>query len=292
MTGAPDFVLPTDKPEGPTSHDVVAMARKALGTRRVGHTGTLDPFASGLLILCVGRATRLSEYISGLDKTYEATARLGRTTDTLDRDGQVLEDRSGWQDVTEGMIEEALGAFRGEIEQVPPQFSAKKVDGVRMHHRARRGEHVDLQPCAVTIHSLQLLGFERPNVHFRVRCSSGTYIRAIARDLGEALGLGAHLAALRRIAVGAFRVDAAVGVARLGDEYAVDRARIDPLQALGHLRALEVDDESAARLAHGQKIRLDGDVPSGLVTVANAGTLLAVAEVDDGVLCPRKVFVS
>ena len=292
MTSAPDFVLRTDKPEGPTSHDVVAMARKALGTRRIGHTGTLDPFASGLLILCVGRATRLAEYISGLDKTYEATVRLGRTTDTLDCDGEVLETRAGWEDVSEHVIEDALAAFRGEIQQVPPQFSAKTVDGVRMHRRARRGEHVDLDPCAVTIHSMELVGIEGPDVRLRVQCSSGTYIRSIARDLGEALGVGAHLAALRRIAVGSFGVAEAVGVGELSDRDAVDRARVDPLHALAHLPSVEVDDESAVRLGHGQRVRLDEGAPSGLVTVANAGALVAVAEVDDGVLCPRKVFIS
>ena len=160
MTVMPDFVLPVDKPEGPTSHDVVAQARKALGIRKVGHTGTLDPFASGLLILCVGRATRLAEYLSGLDKTYEATAKLGITTDTLDRDGKVLEDRVGWRELAEPAVAEALSTFQGEIEQVPPQFSAKKVDGVAMHRRARRGEQVRLEPCVVTVHSIELLAME------------------------------------------------------------------------------------------------------------------------------------
>ena len=292
MTVMPDFVLPVDKPEGPTSHDVVAQARKALGIRKVGHTGTLDPFASGLLILCVGRATRLAEYLSGLDKTYEATAKLGITTDTLDRDGEVLEDRVGWRELAEPAVAEALRTFQGEIEQVPPQFSAKKVEGVAMHRRARRGEQVRLEPCVVTVHSIELLAMELPEIRFRVRCSSGTYLRSIARDLGEELGVGAHLTALRRITIGAFGVDGAIGVEQLADTAAVDGVRIDPLAALGHLPAVEVGEEEAGRLAHGQRLRLDEAAPNGLVAVANAGALLAVAEIDDGLLSPRKVFVS
>jgi tRNA pseudouridine55 synthase len=292
MTVMPDFVLPVDKPEGPTSHDVVAQARKALGIRKIGHTGTLDPFASGLLILCVGRATRLAEYLSGLDKTYEATAKLGITTDTLDRDGEVLEDREGWRELAEPAVAEALSTFQGEIEQVPPQFSAKKVDGVAMHRRARRGEQVRLEPCVVTVHSIELLAMELPEIRFRVRCSSGTYLRSIDRDLGEELGVGAHLTALRRITIGAFGVDGAIGVEQLADTAAVDGVRIDPLAALGHLPAVEVGEEEAGRLAHGQRLRLDEAAPNGLVAVANAGALLAVAEIDDGLLSPRKVFVS
>ena len=292
MTVMPDFVLPVDKPEGPTSHDVVAQARKVLGIRKVGHTGTLDPFASGLLILCVGRATRLAEYLSGLDKTYEATAKLGITTDTLDRDGKVLEDRVGWRELAEPAVAEALSTFQGEIEQVPLQFSAKKVDGVAMHRRARRGEQVRLEPCVVTVHSIELLAMELPEIRFRVRCSSGTYLRSIARDLGEELGVGAHLTALRRITIGAFGVDGAIGVGQLADTAAVDGVRIDPLAALGHLPAVEVGEEEAGRLAHGQRLRLDEAAPNGLVAVANAGALLAVAEIDDGLLSPRKVFVS
>ena len=161
-----------------------------------------------------------------------------------------------------------------------------------MHRRARRGEHVDLDPCAVTIQVMELVGIEGPDVRLRVQCSSGTYIRSIARDLGEALGVGAHLAALRRIAVGSFGVAEAVGIGELSDGDAVDRARVDPLHALAHLPSLEVNDDSAVRLGHGQRVRLDEGAPSGLVTVANAGVLVAVAEVDDGVLCPRKVFIA
>ena len=138
MTGL-DIILPLDKPEGPTSHDVVAMARRALGIRKVGHTGTLDPFASGLLLLCIGKATRIAEHLTGLAKSYEAVARLGITTDTEDRHGEAGEECPGWSELTREAVVSTMQAFKGDIDQVPPQFSAKKVDGVAMHRRARRG---------------------------------------------------------------------------------------------------------------------------------------------------------
>ena len=290
MTARPDFVLPVDKPEGPTSHDVVDAARRALRTRKIGHTGTLDPFASGLLVLCVGRATRLAEYLSGLDKTYEAVARLGVATDTLDREGSVVASSDGWSSLSEETVTGALASFAGEIEQVPPQFSAKKVDGESMHRRARRGERVDLRACAVTIHSIELIAFEPPEVGFRIRCSSGTYIRAIARDLGAALGVGAHLTALRRTSIGPLTVGSAIRVDQLGDADAVERARIELLEAVAHLPSVSVDDDGAARLAHGQKISTSSPPTNGAVAVALGDRLVALAEVADGRLCPRKVF--
>jgi len=286
-----DFVLPVDKPEGPTSHDVVAAARKALGERRVGHTGTLDPFASGLLILCVGKATRLAEYFSGLDKEYEAEARLGVSTDTLDRDGEVIAESEGWTEVTEERLEAALGALRGEIQQVPPQFSAKKVDGQRAYKSARDGRRVDLPPVPVTVHELTLTGIELPLVRFRVRCSSGTYVRALARDLGEALGVGAHLTALRRTAVGAWSVAGAVSLDQLSDPSRVAGAAVPPLEALAHLPTLEVDSASAGRLAHGQVVELP-EPAAGVVAVAHEGALIAVGEADEGVIRPKKVFAA
>lgn len=292
MIPAPDYVLPVDKPEGPTSHDVVDAARRGLGTRKIGHTGTLDPFASGLLILCVGRATRLAEYLSGLDKTYEAVARLGVSTDTLDREGEVVEASDGWRRLSPEAVGDALRSFEGEIEQTPPQFSAKKVGGVPMHRRARRGEHVELEACAVTIHSIELFGLDLPDVRFRVRCSSGTYIRSIAGDLGDALGVGAHLTALRRTSIGTVGVEGAISLEELGEPATVGRARIELLQAVGHLPSVSVGDGDAARLAHGQKLRVAASPTDGPVAVVTRDRLLAVAEVRDGVLSPRKVFAS
>jgi len=288
----PDFVLPVDKPEGPTSHDVVGAVRRALGRRRVGHTGTLDPFASGLLLVCVGRATRLAEYLSGLDKVYEAVVRLGEATDTLDRDGQVIEVRDGWKDMDPGRIETALGRLRGRQEQVPPVYSAKKVAGEPAHRRVRRGENVELAPSTVTVHVLELTSLELPVIGLRVACSSGTYVRALARDIGDLLGVGAHLLGLRRTAIGGFGVAGALGVPDLENEEAVARAAVEPLRALRHLPTFAVDAAEAALLTHGQPIRLDDDLPGGLVAVAHEGSLLAVGQSSSGLLRPRKVFGS
>jgi len=308
---AGDFILPVDKPEGPTSHDVVAVARRALGTRRIGHTGTLDPFASGLLLLCVGRATRLAEYLSGFDKSYLASARLGTSTDTLDREGAAVSEGVDVGGVRQADVEAALHRFVGAVDQVPPQFSAKKVDGEAMHRKARRGEHVELPPVSVTIHSIDVVSWTPPDVVFSVRCSTGTYIRAIARDLGDVLGTGAHLTELRRTTVGAFDVARAIGLDDLADEGAVEQARISPLAAMAHLPAVALDADGARRLLHGQRIRVaaakdiadasdSADAPDIAVTtelavgerviVAHEGDLLAIAELDDGLLRPRKVF--
>lgn len=290
--GAGDFVLPVDKSEGPTSHDVVARARKALGTRRIGHTGTLDPFATGLLVLCVGKATRLAEYLTGLDKSYVAEARLGVETDTLDREGHVVAEHDGWSELSEEDIEVALRAHEGEIDQIPPQYSAKKVGGEAMHRRARRGETVVLEPNRVTVHSIELERVALPSVTFRVRCSTGTYVRALARDVGARLGVGAHLTALRRTRVGDFTVERAVQLEALDDPDAVASALRTPAQAMAHLPGVPIDDDGARRIRHGQRIRASsGDVsPAELVAVVHDGELVAIARLRDGLLEPRKVF--
>lgn len=289
----PDFLLPVDKPEGPTSHDVVGSARKALGIKRIGHTGTLDPFASGLLILCVGRATRLAEYFSGMDKTYEAVALLGVRTDTLDREGRVVEESDSWRSLSSDRIDATLASFVGEIEQVPPAFSAKKVDGERAYRRAREGVSVELEPCRVTIRSLEPIKAELPEIGFRVTCSSGTYVRALARDIGEALGVGAHLTGLRRTAIDGWTVSDALPVDALADRTRVAEHAVSPLDAVGHLPRVDVDTQVADRLVLGQAVRLEERPPSGSpLAVAHHGALLAIGEVDDGVLRPRKVFAA
>jgi tRNA pseudouridine55 synthase len=287
-----DFILPVDKPEGPTSHDVVGRVRKALGIRRVGHTGTLDPFASGLLLLCVGRATRLAEYLSGLDKTYEAVARLGQSTDTMDLEGRIVEERRGWEDLDRAEIERALLAFHGVVEQVPPSFSAKKVGGEAAYRRARRGEAVQLAPVSVAIHALELTSLELPLVGLRVTCSTGTYVRALANDIGELLGVGAHLVRLRRTAIGSFCVDAALAIDQIEDRKAVADAAIAPLRTLVHLPTLVVNDDEAGRLVRGQAVRIDDESPRGLVAVSHGGSLLAIGESSGGLLRPRKVFAA
>jgi len=298
-----DFLLLVDKPEGPTSHDVVGMARRALGTRRVGHTGTLDPFASGLLVMCVGRATRLAEYLSGHDKRYVAEAHLGVTTDTLDPEGEIQSTTDDLSGVTEDAIGHALRGLTGGIDQIPPQFSAKKVSGEAMHRKARRGETVSLRPVRVRVHAIQLLSVALPRVRFEIHCSAGTYVRAIARDLGAALGVGAHLTTLRRTMVGSFDVRQAISADRLGDGAAVSGARLEPIEAVGHLPRVDVSRDAASRIGHGQGVPLEqpspqaAEAPTGeeeelLVAVSCDRDLIAVAAVADGMLRPRKVFAT
>ncbi len=280
-------VLLVDKPVGPTSHDIVARVRKVLGERRVGHTGTLDPFASGLLVLCAGPATRLVQYLVGADKEYLARARLGIRTETDDLDGAVTDTDDTWRTLDRAAVEAALEGFRGESLQQPPAYSAKKIGGEAAHRRARRGETVELEPAPVTVHDIGLVELALPDVAFRVRCSSGTYVRALARDLGEALGTGAHLTELRRTRVGGWSVDDAVD-GGLADGIPHD-AWISPLDALADWPRVLLEDDQAERLAHGQRLRIEGLVDGP--TVAHwHGTLLAVCDAEDGVLRPRRVF--
>jgi len=287
MTG----VLPVDKPEGPTSHDVVAMARRALGIRRIGHTGTLDPFATGLLLLCVGQATRLSEYLTGLDKRYEGTARLGVATDSLDRTGRVIAERD-WSDHTEAEIRDAFESQTGSILQAPPAFSAKKVAGRRAYERARAGEAVAPDPVPVVIHSLEVTAIEGDLVRFRIHCSSGTYVRAVARDAGDRLGVGAHLSALRRIAIGGFDAAGALPIEGLEDADAVAAALVPPLDALSHLPRMELDDHDVERVGHGRALPASDWAPAAGPVVLTAGSrLVALAEVDGRTVRPRKVFL-
>lgn len=289
--GERDAFLPVDKPPGPTSHDVVAVARRALSQRRVGHTGTLDPFASGLLVLCVGRATRLAEFLVGMDKRYEAVVRLGVATDTADPEGEVIAEDDGWRALGGAEIEDALSSFRGEILQVPPAYSAKKVAGVPAHRRARRGEAVELAARRVTVHSLDATYFRPPDLGLRVHCSSGTYVRALARDLGDTLGVGAHLTTLRRTSVGPFRVTQALTLDDLSVPERVAQGWVEPLQALAHLPQVPVDDEEVGALRHGRTIPCPTSAEAAPVVAVRGAELVAVGEVREGRFRPRKVLV-
>lgn len=283
-------VLPVDKPVGVTSHDVVAAARRALGERRIGHTGTLDPFASGLLLVCIGEATRLAEYLVGMDKTYDAGVRIGVATNSGDLEGEVISSSDEWQGVSRADIEAALAALRGVLEQLPPRLSAKKVGGVPAHRRVRRGEDVTLRPQTVTVHELEVTGFDLPEVGLRIRCSSGTYVRALARDLGEALGVGAHLAKLRRTAVGPFLVDGALTRDALVDPERVRSAMLSPLEALEHLPRCDVGAEATADLGHGRPVGALGEPDAAVAVAACGDRLVAVGEIGEGRFRPRKVF--
>jgi tRNA pseudouridine55 synthase len=277
-----------DKPVGPTSHDVVSRVRRLAGLRRVGHAGTLDPLASGVLLVCVGRTTRLVEYLVGLDKVYETTIRLGQTTTTYDAEGEVTAERP--VSLSEAEIVAALDGFRGIIRQRVPPYSAVKQGGQPLYKRARRGEALELPQREVTIHALELLAYEPPLLSLRVACSSGTYIRSLAHDLGEALGCGGHVTALRRTAVGRFTLAEAEALDALTPESFAARLLL-PEAAVAHLPRLEVGESDAMRLSLGQRLPAPTDVPAGdVAALGPGGRFLGVVEVDGDVIRPRKMM--
>ena len=282
------FVLPLDKPVGPTSHDMVAIARRALGTRRIGHTGTLDPFASGLLLLCVGQATRLAEYFGELRKSYHAVARFDGVTATDDVTGEMLSASDQWRTLDVSALRAAFARQIGTIQQRPSVVSAKKIGGERAYLRVRRGEAVELAPAEVTIYDMRVLAIDLPYVRFEVDCSSGTYVRAIARDVGEALGTGGYLTELRRTRTGDFTVDGALTPDALQDAGAVARQRVSMLQAIRHLPRVDITDDDERTLRFGQAI--EAKAPSGTVAMAKGEDLVAIGIADGEHIRPKKVF--
>lgn len=283
------------KPSGPTSHDCVYRVRKALQTRRVGHAGTLDPLACGVLVLGIGNGTRVLEYLHGLPKTYRARMLLGRETDSQDVTGATIAETDACA-VTREAVEAALQQFRGDILQVPPMVSALKVGGRKLYELARKGETVEREARPVTLFNLDLLEFvpgPAAEVELRVTCSGGTYVRTLCHDLGAALGVGGTMSALEREAVGPFRAEDAVRLE--------DLAGTTPLLPLGpalsHLPSLVVSPEQALRLSYGQFISAPDTVPDGPTRILDEkGDLLAIATVrghgDSRLASPEKVFVS
>ena len=267
-----DGLLVIDKPAGMTSHDVVANARRILKERRIGHTGTLDPFATGVLLVLVGRATRLAQFLSGTDKEYDAIIRLGYATDTGDRTGTPI---SGPQDLSHGgrwseeEIGKALASLRGWIDQVPPMYSAKKIGGKKLYELARRGEEVERKPIHVCIHEFEAI---RPDgelikdnqdgtfdFHVHVVCSAGTYVRSLAVDFGKRLSVGAHVAELRRTRVGDFTVTNAVTLEQLktsfGEE-ALGTMLLRPSAALSQLPFVHLTGDDVRRARHGMEVKV------------------------------------
>jgi tRNA pseudouridine55 synthase len=291
-------ILLIDKPAGVTSFEVVRRARRALRMRKIGHLGTLDPLATGLLPLCLGEATKLVPYLMPEPKTYRARVRLGVTTTTQDAAGEVFT-RCEEMPTPEQIYRTAAG-FVGELTQVPPRYSAVHCRGERAYRLARRGEAMELAPRTVMIYELRVEELAVPEFTLTVRCSRGTYIRTLAQDLGAALGCGAHLAALRRLAVGRFRVEEALTLAGLAELSREELAsRVVPLNAcLPGLRAIEVDAAAARHLRQGRPLVHDGaDLGDGeqVRVLANA-ELVAVAQVrnlaSQAVLAPVRVFAS
>ncbi|MCC6960118.1 MAG: tRNA pseudouridine(55) synthase TruB [Dehalococcoidia bacterium] len=291
-----DGIVLIDKPAGWTSHDVVAKARGILGQRRIGHTGTLDPMATGLLVLCLGKAARLVEYMTAHDKRYTGQIRLGRTTTTDDADGETIEDRPV-PALTPAALEAAVAPFRGSISQLPPAFSALKVGGQRAYDLARRGEQPELHARTVTVSQFSAALAGPETLEIDVACSAGTYIRSLARDLGQALGCGAHLSALRRVRAGAFSVSEAVTLDGL--HAAVAAGDLEPVllpvdEGISALDAAILVEDSAGVLANGGvRTARGGATRSSEVTriYDAAGGFLGVASVSSlGEIRPRKVF--
>ncbi|HNZ01451.1 MAG TPA: tRNA pseudouridine(55) synthase TruB [Anaerolineaceae bacterium] len=288
-------VLVIDKPVGLTSHDVVQVVRRGTNIRRAGHTGTLDPRASGVLVVLVGPAVRLSEYVSASDKRYQAVVELGVTTDTFDADGSVTS--SAPVDVTEEQFSEALASFVGEIEQVPPPYSAVRVKGRRAYDLAREGEEVDLQPRKIQVYNLELLEWDPPEAVIDVSCSSGTYVRSLANDLGTKLGCGAHLVGLRRTKSGRFTLRDAVPLKKLREAFdngTWQQYLIPSGEALSDWPALELTPEQLDEVRHGHRIPGTWEGKSWVRGMSDLGELVALLEFDTETSewQPRKVFNS
>jgi tRNA pseudouridine55 synthase len=298
-----DGILIIDKPVGWTSHDVVARLRTILKTRRIGHTGTLDPFATGVLVVCLNQATRLVRFLSSHEKEYLATMRLGWRTDTGDLTGHPIGEPVDPRHLTPELISAALDNFRGVLTQIPPMYSAKKLAGRKLYELAREGREVERAPVRIEIHAIELVGISSVpatppalDVQFRVSCSAGTYIRTLAEDVGLELGVGAHLVALRRTRAGQCRIEEALTLERLAELAIAERLDevVRPMLDSLEFPVLMINDEEARAIGHGRAI--DRDEPmkmTGWVSlVGQSSQLVALAETTTGEkrLSPRIVF--
>ena len=298
-------ILPVLKPVQYTSHDVVAKVRRILRTKRIGHTGTLDPQVTGVLPLCIGKATRLVEYIQDLPKEYEAVVRFGISTDTEDLTGEVIESLDRVE-LTGQQIEQAIVSFVGEIDQVPPMYSAVKVDGKRLYELAREGQVVERKSRKVTVHQIDIMQIDtslpHPEVRFRVRCSKGTYIRTLCVDIGRKLGVPAVMAELTRTATGYITLDRCLTfeeIERLHNEGILSDSMIAPDEAIAHIPSAEVAPEKVAAAYQGQKISSGmlspkpvSAGPLRLYAPAPDSRFIGIFTVDDGLrfIKPAKVF--
>jgi tRNA pseudouridine55 synthase len=288
-----DGVLVIDKPRGPTSFDVVRQVRSLLRVKKVGHTGTLDPMATGVLPLCLGDATKVAGFITEGDKAYDAVVRLGAETDTQDAEGKVVAE-APVPPLTAARLEEVLGGFRGTFEQLPPMYSAVKVGGKRLYELARAGEEVERASRQVTVYELVLRDFNATQLHLSVRCSKGFFVRTLAYDVGRALGCGAHLEGLRRTASGPFSLAHALPLADLPalfrEPEALVRRLLPVSEALVDLPAVLVSAADAERVSHGVPVEAPAH-PGRVRVVGPSGVLLAVAEVVRGRLRYLRVLV-
>lgn len=275
------------KPKGKTSHDVVAILRRITKIKQIGHTGTLDPFAEGVLPICIGKATRLIEYLKD-DKAYVATVQLGCATSTYDIEGEVVKTSDKKVDLSE--IETALEQFRGDIEQLPPIYSAIKVNGKKLYEYARKGEEVEIKPRQVTINELKVLSYdsESRQLELYIDCSKGTYIRSIANDLGEVLGIYGHLIKLVRVKAGSFLIENSIKLEDFETKDSVETNLIYPLEYLDYPR-YELSETEKTKVANGNPLLLNCE--DGLILLTCGETLAAVAEIVQGKAIMRKVFL-
>jgi tRNA pseudouridine55 synthase len=290
-------ILVIHKPQHWTSHDVVNKARKLLQEKKIGHTGTLDPLATGVLVLCIGKATKIVRYLEADDKEYIAELKLGATTDTLDSAGSILETREYFPP-SRDEVQRALDRFRGNILQRPPAYSAVKVSGVPSYRLARQGTVLEHAERPVTISAITLLEYHDPLVRFSVTCSKGTYIRTLCADIGAFLGAGAHLTALVRTRSGRFRIEQALDLEQLAQKASLGRAEqtLLPLsEALGSFAAVTVDDMEARRISHGNAISIPpgfavSDSQPLIQVLDRDGRMLAVATTSAGLIRPEVVL--
>jgi tRNA pseudouridine55 synthase len=286
-------LLVIDKPVGPTSHDIVAIIRRGTQIRKVGHTGTLDPYASGVLIILLGSVTRLAEYLLELDKEYLATVRFGAATSTYDAAGVITATRPFY--IREESLLAKLETFVGERMQVPPAYSALKVNGRKAYEMARKGEEVELEARKVTIHTLDLIRWESPNAIIRVRCSRGTYIRALARDIGEAMNTHAHLVSLRRTRLGPFAVEHATTLEEIKHRFldgTWEKAAMPSSAVLEGWQTVTLSPEQETKIRNGIVVSAPADATGRARAINGERELVAVLEADPaaGVWQPRKVF--
>jgi tRNA pseudouridine55 synthase len=283
--------LNINKPLTITSHDVVAKIRRGLKIKKVGHAGTLDPLATGVLVICLGGATRLSEYVMDSTKRYRARIHLGVTTDTYDAEGEILVQRDPTH-ITQANVEQFLTKFTGEIDQIPPMYSAIKQDGRKLYELARAGETVEREARHIRIDALTVSGWSPPYFTLDVTCSAGTYIRSLVYDLGEALEVGAHLAGLIRTASGSFTLENAVALDELLKDSHWQHHLISPQTALADRPAVTLDADSLDHIKHGRALP-NANSESGTLVLAYApnGEFVAILKEDSGFWKPHKVFI-
>ena len=277
------------KPQGKTSHDVVAILRRVTKVKQVGHTGTLDPFAEGVLPICIGKATRLIEYLKD-DKAYIGTVQLGKSTTTFDIEGERVNESD--KTVTQEEIEQALNSFRGDIEQLPPIYSAIKVNGKKLYDYARRGQDVEIKPRRINISELKILNYNENNRQLKlfISCSKGTYIRSIANDLGEKLGVYGHLIKLVRVKAGNFELDNSVKLEDLETIEQVEKNLIYPLEYLDYPK-YELSESEFEKVSHGMPLKIEDTLQNQTVLLTKNNNLIAVGEKSGNVIKCSKVFI-